>query len=307
MILDGYRILREVHASKRTQVYIAEDTITGKQVVIKTPSINFDDDPEYIDRFLREEWVGRRINSPHVMKVIDPKRQRHFLYYVTEYIEGQTLRQWMIDIPRPSLTLVRTLTAQISTGLRAFHRLEMIHQDLKPENIMIDTNGTAKIIDFGSTRIAGIQELSTPLEQPRLLGTLDYAAPEYFLDHSGSNRSDIYSLGAIVYEMLTGKLPYNGALSSQNIKRARYHPARQHNDEVLTWIDRTLEKAVHLRPEQRYALLSEFNYDLGHPNKSFMNKKTTPLMQRNPLAFWKGLAAMLVIINLILIYILSSP
>jgi len=302
MVLDGYRILREVHASKRTQVYVAIDTASNKQSIIKTPSINFDDDPEYIERFLHEEWVGRRINNPHVLKVLDTKQQRRFLYYVTEYVQGQTLRQWMADHPRPSLTEARNIIKQISAGLRAFHRLEMIHQDLKPENIMIDNNGTIKIIDFGSTRIAGIEEISTPLEQQHQLGTLDYSAPEYFLGHGGSNRSDIYSLGVIAYEMLTGKLPYGKALSSRNIKRSSYIPAQQYNDTIPAWLNGALAKAVHLNPEQRYRLLSEFNYDLCHPNPAFLNNNAEPLIERNPIAFWKGLTVLLFIFNLLLIY-----
>lgn len=305
MVLDGYQILREIHASKRTQIYVAKDTATNKQVILKTPSLNFDDDPEYIDLFLHEEWVGRRINSPHVLKVMESTRQRHFLYYVTEYIEGQTLRQWMTDHPLPGLAEVRIIITQIVNGIRAFHRLEMVHQDLKPENIMIDGDGTVKIIDFGSTKIAGIQEISTPLEQQHLLGTLDYAAPEYFRGETGSNRSDIYALGVITYEMLTGKLPYGKALSSRTLKRLNYRPAQQYNTAISPWVNGALAKAVHLNTTQRYSLLSEFNHDLSYPNKLFIGKNTEPLIERNPIAFWKGTAIILLIVNLVLIYLLS--
>ncbi|NOR19156.1 MAG: protein kinase, partial [Xanthomonadales bacterium] len=159
MVLDGYEIIRELHASKRTQVYLAQDRDTHTRVILKTPSVNFEDDAEYIDRFLHEEWAGRRIKNQHVLKVITPKAQRQCLYYVTEYIEGQTLRQWMHDNPQPAMEDVRNIVQQIAAGLRAFHRQEMIHQDLKPENIMIDEHGTVKIIDFGSTKIAGIEEI----------------------------------------------------------------------------------------------------------------------------------------------------
>ena len=105
-----------------------------------------------------EEWVARRINSAHVLKPRAQLRTRNYLYVVTEFVEGQTLTQWMIDNPKPSLETVRGILEQIASGLQAFHRMEMLHQDLRPENIMIDGTGTAKIIDFGSTRIAGIAE-----------------------------------------------------------------------------------------------------------------------------------------------------
>jgi len=304
--LDGYRILRELHASKRTQIYLALDIKSNEKVIIKTPSVNFDDDLEYIDRFLHEEWIGRRINSTHVLKVLEPSKQRRFLYFVTEYIEGQTLRQWMNDHPQPAIAELRRIIEQIASGVRAFHRLEMVHQDLKPENIMIDSHGTVKVIDFGSTKIAGIQEISTPLETINLLGTLDYAAPEYFLDHPGNNRSDIYSLGAITYEMLTGQLPYGKALNARNIKRVKYVPANLHNKNIPIWIDGCIQQSVNLNPSQRYALLSEYIYDLSYPNHNFRKKNSEPLIERNPVAFWQGLTGVLFIVILILTYLLAS-
>ncbi len=289
MVLDGYRILRELHASNRTQVYLALDTETREKVVLKTPSVNYEDDAAYIDRFLHEEWAGRRIHNPHVLRVLEPRRRRRFLYYVTEYVEGQTLRQWIHDHPLPSPAEVRPLVEQMAAGLRAFHRQEMIHQDLKPENILIDTHGTVKLLDFGSTRIAGIQEIASPLHHDHPLGTLDYAAPEYFRGYPGTSRSDLYSLGVITYEMLTGHLPYGGPLSARNLKRVRYRPAGRHNPEVPLWMDKALQKAVHLQPQRRYESLSEFTYDLSHPNPAFL-QEDVPLLERDPTAFWRALA-----------------
>ncbi len=304
MIMDGYRILRELHASNRTQVYLALDTETDTRVVIKTPSVNFEDDPEYIDRFLHEEWAGRRINNPHVLKVVEATRRRRFLYYVTEYLEGQTLKQWMNDHPLPPLSEVRPIIEQIAMGMRAFHRLEMLHQDLKPENIVIDNHDTVKIVDFGSTRIAGIQEIAAPVKRDHPLGTLDYAAPEYFEGYAGSYRSDLFSLGVITYEMLTGKLPYGGPLSVRAINRVSYQPANKYHQEIPAWVDAALQKAVHKNPKRRYEAKSEFIYDLSHPNPAFIKLSSAPLLERNPTAFWRVLSAIqLVIILLILIYI----
>ena len=304
-IIDGYKILREIHATNRTQVYLALDTESDEKIVIKTPSVNFEDDPEYIDGFLHEEWAGKRINNPHVLKVLEPKRRRRFLYYITEYIEGQTLEQWMHDNPQADITEVRPLIEQIVAGVRAFHRQEMIHQDLKPGNIMIDSHGTVKIVDFGSTKIAGIQEINTPIERGTLLGTYDYAAPEYFEGYAGSNRSDIYSIGAIAYEMLTGKLPYGKPLSERAIKRVRYIPAKQINSAIPAWVDAALEKAVQLNPASRYERMSELVSDLSKPNSTLL-KKEQPLLERNPIAFWRGFAIGLLILNFILIYLLAT-
>ena len=149
---------------------------------------------------------------------------------VTEYVEGKTLAQWMNDNPRPDLETVRGIVEQIARGLQAFHRLEMLHQDLRPQNIMIDTMGTVKIIDFGSARVAGVIEASPMGGGNDILGTAQYTAPEYFLDEGGSPRSDLFSLGVIAYQMLTGQLPY-GAKVAQARTRAKqrklaYHSAR---------------------------------------------------------------------------------
>ena len=157
-MFDGYRIVRELHGSSRSHIYLAVDIETDALVAIKIPSIDLRDDPAYLKRFMMEEWVARRIDSPHVLKPRCQSRTRNFLYVVTEFIDGQTLTQWMIDNPKPGLETVRGIVEQIAKGLRAFHRMEMLHQDLRPDNIMIDTTGTVKIIDFGSTRIAGVAE-----------------------------------------------------------------------------------------------------------------------------------------------------
>ncbi len=308
MILDGYRILREIHASNRTQVYKAEDVKSGQLVVIKTPSVNFEDDAAYIESFMREEWVGKRIHNSRVLTIYDKDRPRQCLYYVTEYIDGQTLRDWMNQHSKPDIKEVRLLVEQIVTGLRAFHRLEMLHQDLKPENIMIDATGKIRIIDFGSTKIAGVAEINSPIERLLLLGTRNYTAPEYLLGQPGSNRSDIFSLGSITYELLTGKLPYGSALEDADEPRGTaklvYQDATQHNPMIPLWMDRTLQKAVHPDPQQRYGALSEFVHDLSHPNPDFMQDQSRPLLEKDPAKFWRLLAIAMVFLNLILIYFL---
>lgn len=301
MVLDGYKILRELHASKRTQIYLAVDQDTQAEVVLKTPSVNYEDDAEYIDAFLHEEWAGRRIHSPHVLKVLETVRRRQCLYYVTEHLPGKTLREWMNDTPDPAFDVVRDIVSQIAAGLRAFHRLEMIHQDLKPENILIDRHGTVKIIDFGSAKIAGIEETVSPLKRDNLLGTRNYTAPEYLQGYPASNRSDIYSLGILAYEMLTGKLPYKTEITARNLRRVNYQSARSINPEIPAWMDAALRKAVHTDVSRRYGLLSEFVHDLSQPNEALLTTALPPLLERNPAAFWRWLALASLLINLILL------
>jgi serine/threonine protein phosphatase PrpC len=290
MLFDGYRIIRELHGSSRSHIYLAVDTDSEALVAIKTPSIDLRDDPAYLKRFMMEEWVARRIDSPHVLKPCSQTRKRNYLYVATEFIDGQTLKQWMIDHPSPDLETMRGIVEQIAKGLRAFHRKEMLHQDLRPANIMIDKTGTAKIIDFGATKIAGVAE-ATPELDGGILGTLQYTAPEYFRGESGSPRSDLFSLGVITYQMLTGKLPYGAQIAKARTKpqlgKLKYDPARSETREIPPWIDGALRKATHPDPYQRYESLSEFVYDLRYPNAKYLNAPATPLIERNPTLFWK--------------------
>ncbi len=309
VVLDGYRISRELHASSTSQLYLAVDTETGEKVVIKTPSVNFEDDPAYLERFQLEEWIGRRIDSPHVVRTIEQKRPRRFLYYVLEYVNGKTLEQWLDDVGALDLKSVRELVPQVAAGLRAFHRLDMLHQDLKPGNIMVSHDGVLKIIDFGSTKIAGIADISTPVERRELLGTKHYTAPEYLLGKPGSPQSDIFALGCIVYQMLTGKLPYGdklaGVRDQAGVNRLRYRSVSESISDIPHWVDKAIRKAVQLSPESRYEALSEFESDLVKPNPDYLREEQLPLIERNPVGFWRGLALLLFITNLILIYFLS--
>lgn len=300
-VLDGYQIVREIHGSSRSHIYLAVDSADNSLVALKIPSIDLRGDPAYLQRFMMEEWVARRVNSAHVLKPRIQARRQNYLYVVTEFVDGQTLTQWMIDNPRPDLETVRGIVEQIAKGLQAFHRLEMLHQDLRPENIMIDKTGTAKIIDFGSVRIAGItDDAGDPHD---ILGTAQYTAPEYFLGEGGSQRSDIFSLGVIAYQMLTGRLPYGAEAARTRTKaqqkKLRYKSALNDNRDIPGWVDGALKKAVHPDPYHRYDELSEFVFDLRHPNKKFVESAAKPLIERDPLLLWKCLSAILFVSVLI--------
>jgi len=303
MVMDGYRIERELHASNRTQVYLATDEETGQQVVIKTPSVNYVDDPTFLDMFVQEEWIGRRIDNNHVLKIIEQTRTRRFLYYVTEYIEGQTLRHWMSDNPQPSLHDVRGIVRQVARGLRAFHRKEMIHQDIKPENIIIDTQGTVKLIDFGSTKVAGVEEISSPVQRLSLLGTQHYTAPEYLLGQPASYRSDAFSLGVITYEMITGVLPFGEKYGEKALSKLHYISMLDIDSDIPLWVDGAIRKIVKRKPTNRYEEISEFIHDLSYPNKEFTEAAHTPLIERNPLAFWKSLAILSLLANIATLFL----
>jgi serine/threonine protein kinase len=208
----------------------------------------------------------------------------------------------MIDNPQPDLETVRGIVEQIAKGLQAFHRMEMLHQDLRPDNVMIDKTGTVKLIDFGATRVAGIAEMQAPLERSEILGTEQYTAPEYFLGEPGSVRSDQFSLGVIAYQMLSGRLPYGTAVPKARTpaaqRKLRYEPVLADDREIPAWIDGVLKKAVHPDPYKRYEALSEFVHDLRHPNQAFLSRTRPPLAERHPVRFWKGVSFVLALVLL---------
>ncbi|NOR43585.1 MAG: protein kinase [Gammaproteobacteria bacterium] len=309
MTMDGFEILEEVHASTTSQLYKVRDKESGELFMMKTPSVNYSDDPAYIERFYMEEWAGKRIQSDAVLKIIEQTRQRNFLYFIMEYIDGMTLKQWTKEHPSPDFDQIIDITNKIIKGLRVFHRLEMLHRDLKPENIMITTHGVVKIIDFGSVKIAGIQEISTPVERMELLGTKNYTAPEYLLGMEGSNRSDIYSLGVLVYNMLTGHLPYGDKMSRdlnwRTLSKIKYESSIKHNPMIPLWMDGAIHKAVKKDQRSRYDTFSEFLHDLTHPNEKFMSH-AVPLLERNPTSLWQIISGILLLANFVWLAIFLS-
>jgi serine/threonine protein phosphatase PrpC len=305
MVFDGFTIVRELHSSSRSHVFLATREGSAAPVVLKTLATEMRTDVAHLDRFLMEDWVAQRISNAHVVGAAARGVKRNYLYTVTEYIEGQTLHQWLIDHPKPSIETVRGIIGQIANGLLAFHRLEMLHQDLRPQNVMIDATGTAKLIDFGSTRVAGISEIDSPIQHGELLGTLQYAAPEYFLGESGCTQSDQFSLGVIAYQMLSGRLPYGAEVPKARTRAAqrqlKYRSVLDDEREIPAWIDEALRKATHPDPTRRYEEVSEFVHDLHHPTAGYLSRKRPPLLERNPIAFWRGLSLALAVLVVILL------
>ncbi len=306
MEFDGYKILREIHATFRSHIYLAKDMKTGKKLALKIPSIDMREDEQYLKRFMMEGWIAKRINSDHVLKAVHNDRRANYLYLTNEYIEGQTLDQWMIDNPNPNIEIVRNIVEQIAKGLRAFHRKEMIHQDLRPQNIMIDNNGIVKIIDFGSTKVAGVIEALPKIRYEDILGTIQYSAPEYFIGGEGTKKSDFFSLGVITYQMLSAKLPYGTQIpkirNMRQLKKLKYTELRHYRKEIPIWIDNALKKMLDPEPMKRYDSLSEFLKDLRIPNKSLMGNNKTPIAMANPLLFWQVTTIILAILLLISIF-----
>jgi len=301
MSIDNYTVQQVLYSGTRSHLYLVTHPDHNDQLVLKAPSVNFAEDAQYLEGFMREEWAGRRINNKGVMKILPQDDKSKFLYHLCEYIEGQTLRQWMYDNPQPPLEKVRAISQGIIQSLRAFQRLGMVHRDLKPENVIIDKNEQIKLIDFGTVQVSGLNEINSPLNEECPVGSVDYIAPEYLMGQRGTYRSDLFSLGVIIYEMVTGKQPFNLSNTHRRTPKHfgewQYHSAQEYRSDIPLWLDLALEKATNPNPAGRYPALSEFYVDLCTPNKTMVNKREkSPLLERDPVLLWKMISALLLII-----------
>ncbi len=312
LVLDGFRIEEELHASSRSQVYRVTRLSDGRTLALKTPSVNFEDDAGYIERFALEHWVGTRVSSPNLVQTLAPPKDRSCLYSLMEFVEGQTLEQWIERrrrLPVREMGEVASIADQIGRALIALHRKGIIHQDLKPSNIVLSPSGSAKVIDYGSVFVGGVDEIASPIVREKLLGTASYAAPEYVLGRVPTRAADTYSLGSVVYEMLTGQLPYGeagaAARSPAHFQELRYRSAAELNPYVPPWVDAAVRRAVALTPEARYDEVTEFLYDLRHPNLELTQPTTAPKSDEARTR-WRGLALLLLVTQFVTLFWLSQ-
>lgn len=310
--IDGLEVEDILFESARSQLYKVTETSTGKVMVIKTPSQNFNDDPNYIEQFILEEWIAKRVSHKNLLKVYNREKRPDFLYHVMEHVEGKSLLKWLKDYDGlPQVTEVIAIVKQVVAGVRALHRMETLHQDLKLDNIIIMPDNHIKIIDYGSCRIASLHNESILAEDNTPQGTLEFTAPEYrYPGGKISYAADQFSIAMITYKLLSnGRSPYEEHWHKSNTIRdfqtLNYIPLHQHNPHVPHWIDGSLQKALKINPDARYQGMSEFIYDLENPNSKFIETKHLPFIERDPVKFWKFISLLLTLLCIILLILLQ--
>ncbi len=297
-IIDGYRIDAEIHANARSHLYRVTDTASGKTYALKSPSPNLADDEEALRAFRREDWIGQRFQQAEIVRTYAPERPRSFLYIVQDFIPGQSLRDWRTANPDAPVETVMAFALPAVKALRALHRRETLHQDVKPDNFRVTPEGALVLVDFGSATVGSLSE--SRVLRP---GAAEYAAPEYALGVKRDHRADQFSLAVMFYELLTERYPfgpgYKDAVTPSDFRKLTYTSACKLNPHVPVWLDAALAKALSLNPEQRYEELSEFLTDLQKPNPA-LTAAGKPWIERDPLLFWKVLAGLSVLGNLVL-------
>ena len=288
--LDHYRLDAVAARSGMASIFRGTDLRNGRTVAIKVPHPEMEADPILFDRFKREEEIGMKLDHPGVVKVLgdDDRSQR---YMVLEWVDGRLLRQVMNEGKKLSPERALRITIALCKALDYVHSQGVVHRDLKPENIMIDKDDNVKLIDFGIAANAGSRRL-TFAKLTQAMGTPDYISPEQVKGKRGDARSDVYSLGIMFYEMLTGKVPFTGPNPFVIMnERLLNHPIppREVDPTISPELQEIIYRALERDPSKRYPNAHEFALDLEHPEKvgvadrlelSQWQKRRSPLGRR---------------------------
>jgi eukaryotic-like serine/threonine-protein kinase len=263
-LIDSYRIESPVARSGMASIFRATDVRNNRVVALKIPHPDMEADPILFDRFQREAAIGEKLNHPMVMRVYGGEK-RSRIYMVMEWCEGRLLREILSQGPISHDRAIR-IAIRVLDALEYIHEQGVVHRDLKPENIMVDANDNVKLIDFGIAGDSGARRL-TYANFTATLGTADYISPEQVKGKRGDGRSDIYSMGVILYEMLTGRLPFSGSSPMQimNDRLLNYPlPPSNADPSISPQLQEVLYRALERDPQNRYAHAREFAHDLQH-------------------------------------------
>lgn len=266
--LDHYLVENLVERSGMASIFRATDERTGHQVAIKVPHPEMDADPVFFERFNREQEIGQKLDHPGVMKVItNDHHSQH--YMVMEWVEGRLLRQLMNEQKKIPAERAVKIALQVASAIEYIHGHGVIHRDLKPENIMVDANDHIKLIDFGIAANLGARRI-TFAKFSQTVGTPDYISPEQVKGKRGDARSDVYALGVMLYEMLTGKAPFTGpnAFVIMNDRLLNNPiPPRELDSTISPQLQEIIYRTMERDPNKRYPNARELMLDLEHQDK----------------------------------------
>lgn len=287
-VLDGrYQITDLISRSGMASIFKGIDLRDNRTVALKVPFMQFESDPGFYSRFKREQEIGVALNHPYILRVEPDDGNRSRPYLVEEFLEGQTLGHLMRSVRPMPMSDALKIASRVCEALHYMHEHDVVHRDLKPENIMICNDGSIRIMDFGIAKYETARRLTFGGFTPTM-GTPDYMAPEQVRGKRGDRRTDIYSLGAILYEMVTGSVPFEGAnpFLIMNARLSGDPPApRQKNPQITPQVEEIILHAMARNPQDRYQTALDMKNDLDHPDQVHVTGRAQRLEAP---AMWKS-------------------
>lgn len=299
--LDHYRVESLVASSGMSTIFRGVDVRTGQIVALKIPHFEMECNPLFFDRFHREAEIGRKLDHPGVVKVLpagDPSR----VYMAMEWVEGRPLRALLDEEKTIPIDRAVRITLRICEALEYIHRHDVVHRDLKPDNIMVDAGDRIKLIDFGIARAPGFRRLTFG-KLTKTMGTPDYISPEQVTGKRGDARCDIYALGVMLYEMVTGAVPFRlphplAAMNARLLNKPQ--PPSRLNAEIPAPLQAAILRALARKPKDRYATARDFARSLENPHEFLPvmepGNGSAPSLQQNFLPEKEALPYYLVLI-----------
>lgn len=302
--LDDFIVEAVLHTSRATLLYRVRHADSGQSWVLKTLQPVLAGDLDAAEHLLMEEWLGKRVRSHYFSEVL-PLPSRNFLYFVQSWHEGVSLQQRLDAGQHFSAAEVASLGIRLMKAVGALHRLDILHRDIKPGNLHLDSAGKLRLLDLGVAHCPACP----PESADSLPGTPSYLAPELFdrTDRRASPQSDLYAAGVTLYHLLTRKYPYGEVEPFQHPRFSEPAPPSRYRPDIPPWLENVLLKACAKNPQARFETAEEFRITLerGEANR-LLRPRPTPVAERDPVRFWQGIALMAIVLNLLLAYLLLA-
>jgi serine/threonine protein phosphatase PrpC len=296
--IDGFVLKSLLSDGRYARLFAATDEVERGDVVLKFPKPQSTDAAELRAAFERETWVGTRVHSPALGRIIElPHGRQSCLYTVMPLYVGELLETRLMRAPAVGLEQGRDIAIRLAGAVASLHRDGIIHRDIKPDNVILEQDGALKLIDLGAVRIRGLED-SLP---ERIPGTQAYVAPEMFTGEPGNEATDIYALGITMFRTYTGEFPYGNSDATSSPSRDRPLDLTVLRPDLPAWLQATLSRAIAREPAERFRDMSEFAAEMaaGPARAPMLTRRSLTLYERHPLRFWQALAALLAVALLV--------
>jgi serine/threonine protein phosphatase PrpC len=290
--VDGLVLKALISDGRYSRLFGAQDEVEGGEAAVKFPKPQVAAAATYHAAFAREAWVGAQVHSPWVAQILEPPPGRQScLYTVMPLYEGELLERRLARRPAISLEEGRAIAIGLARGAAALHRAGVIHRDIKPDNVILQSGGSLKLVDLGVVRVPGWEDFA-PEDIP---GTAAYMAPEMFKGEAGDEATDIYALGVTMFHAFTGEFPYGNGDATSPPRRERPKDLTALRPDLPAWLSAVLDRAIAADPARRYRDATEFAAEMeaGPVGGPAPSRRPQTLLERAPVRFWQGVAGLL--------------